>query len=131
MRQSAETVMTQLVRDRHPDISDADIPEAMTQIDMSDRRIGARIFGGAFSETSSNNYHCRGMGFASDGILKTTPGFQKKGGSSSSQVTAAADRRREREHAPALARYGGVEPGCSRCPDAKQRHADAVDAGFQ
>ena len=92
MRQSADTVLTQLVREAHPDISDANIPEAITQIDMSQRHIGARIFGGAFFESSSNSYHCRGMGFVGDGILKTTPGFQKKGGSSSSQVAQLQSR---------------------------------------
>lgn len=88
MSQAADTVMTQIVRETHPDISDADLPEAISQIDMSDPRIGARIFGTAFdvSSESSNTFHCRGMGRVGDGILKTTPGFQKKGASSSSQV---------------------------------------------
>lgn len=92
MAQSADTVMTQIVRETYPDISDADIPQAMTQIDQSDPRIPARIFGGVFygsersSESSVNTYHCRGTGRAGDGILKSTPGFEKKGASTSSQV---------------------------------------------
>jgi hypothetical protein len=90
--QSADQVMTQIVRETYPGILDADIPQAMTQIDQSDPRIPARIFGGAFygseltSESSVNTYHCRGTGRAGDGILKDTPGFQKKGASTSSQV---------------------------------------------
>ena len=89
MGQSADEVMTQIARETHPGIADADLPEAIFQIDQSDPRIAARIFGGAFygsESTSSNTYHCRGMGRAGDGILKTTPDFQKKGGSTSSQV---------------------------------------------
>ena len=82
--------MAEIVRETHPGISDADIPEAMSQIDQSDPRIGARIFGGVFytgeESSSSNTHHCRGMGRAGEGILKSTPGFQKKGASTSSQV---------------------------------------------
>ena len=81
--------MTQIVRETKPDIADADLPEAISQIDQSDPRIAARIFGGVFygpESTSSNTYHCRGTGEAGDGILRKTPGFQKKGASTSSQV---------------------------------------------
>ena len=91
-------MMTQIVRETYPDISDADIPQAMSQIDQSDPQIPARIFGGTFyssersSQSSVNTYHCRGTGRAGDGILKSTPGFQKKGASSSSQVAHLSSR---------------------------------------
>ena len=90
--------MTQIVRETYPDISDADIPQAMTQIDQSDPHIPARIFGGVFyssersSESSVNTFHCRGTGRAGDGILKSTPGFQKKGASTSTQVAQLSSR---------------------------------------
>ena len=105
MIQAADTVMTQIARDKHPGISDADLPGAISQIDVSDPRIGAQIVGTAFrrddSSQSSNNYHCRGMGRAGDGILKSTPGFEKKRGSTSSQVAElhAQVRRLEEEAA--------------------------------
>ena len=88
-------MMTQIVRETQPDIADADIPSAISQIDQSDPRIPARIFGGVFhgsESTSSNTYHCRGTGRAGDGILRTTPGFQKKGASTSSQVAHLSSR---------------------------------------
>ena len=104
MVQAADTVMTQIARDTHPGISDADLPAAISQIDVSDPRIGAQIFGTAFygsESSSSNTYHCRGMGRAGDGILKKTPGFEKKRGSTSSQVAElhAQVRRLEEEAA--------------------------------
>lgn len=119
MVQAADTVLTQIARETHPGISDADLPEAISQIDQSDPRVGARIFGTAFevssegSTRSVNTFHCRGMGRAGDGILKTTPGFQKKGASSSSQVSQLSSRlerlaeenARMRQHQVAMEEY--------------------------
>ena len=106
MIQAADTVMTQIARDTHPGISDADLPGAISQIDVSDPLIGAQIFGTAFrlddSSQSSNTYHCPGMGRANDGILKKTPSFEKKRGSTSSQVAQLqAEVRRLEEEAAA------------------------------
>ena len=57
--------------------------EAMSRIDTSDPTVGARIMATAFAQRS-NTYYCRGMGGAGKGILKTTPGFQRKGAAGAS-----------------------------------------------
>ena len=66
----------------------------MSRIDTSDPTVGARIMATAFTQRS-NTYYCRGMGDAGKGILKTTPGFQRKGAagasSSNSQTTRLQD----------------------------------------
>ena len=119
MSQSADTVMTQIARDRHPGISDADLPGAISQIDVSDPRIGAQIFGTAFygSESQSSNtntFHCRGMGRAGDGILKKTPGFEKKRGSTSSQVAQLQAEVRRLEEAAAARQQRMEEEAAAR-----------------
>ena len=86
--------MRGMVNDTWPGTVEDDMSEAMSRIDTSDPTVGARIMATAFTQRS-NTYYCRGMGDAGKGILKTTPGFQRKGAagasSSNSQTTRLQD----------------------------------------
>lgn len=86
--------MRGMVNDTWPGTAEDDMSEAMSRIDTSDPTVGARIMATAFAQRS-NTYYCRGMGDAGKGILKTTPGFQRKGAagasSSNSQTTRLQD----------------------------------------
>ena len=94
MREAEQEVMRGMVNDTWPGTAEDDMSEAMSRIDTSDPTVGARIMATAFAQRS-NTYYCRGMGDAGKGILKTTPGFQRKGAagasSSNSQTTRLAD----------------------------------------
>ncbi|KAL6219380.1 hypothetical protein ACLB2K_007139 [Fragaria x ananassa] len=72
-----------MVNDTWPGTAEDDMSEAMSRIDTSDPTVGARIMATAFAQRS-NTYYCRGMGDAGKGILKTTPGFQRKGAAGAS-----------------------------------------------
>ena len=72
-----------MVNDTWPGTAEDDMSEAMSRIDTSDPTVGARIMATAFAQRS-NTYYCRGMGGAGKGILKTTPGFQRKGAAGAS-----------------------------------------------
>lgn len=87
MERARDQVMRDVVLETQPGIPEEEMPTAITQIDQSDPRIAARIFGSAFS-TRTNHHWCRGMGDAGKGILKTTPGFQKKGVGFNQQLKA-------------------------------------------
>ena len=80
-----DQVMRDVVRETQSGISEDEMPTAMTQIDQTDPHLNARIFGTAFN-TRTNHHWCRGIRDTGVGILKTTPGFQKKGVGSSSQL---------------------------------------------
>ena len=86
MRQASDEVMAAIVRETWPDTQEEDMSEAMSRIDSSDLSVGARIMGTAFPPRG-NNFYCRGLGKKGEGVLKTTPGFQKKGASTSSRTT--------------------------------------------
>ena len=94
MREAEQDVIRGMVNDTWPDTAEDDMSEAMSRIDTSDPTVGARIMATAFAQRS-NTYYCRGMGDAGKGILKTTPGFQRKGAagasSSNSQTTRLQD----------------------------------------
>ena len=94
MREAEQEVMRGMVNDTWPGTAEDDMSEAMSRIDTSDPTVGARIMATAFAQRS-NTYYCRGMGGAGKGILKTTPGFQRKGAagasSSNSQTTRLQD----------------------------------------
>lgn len=94
MREAEQEVMRGMVNDTWPGTAEDDMSEAMSRIDTSDPTVGARIMATAFAQRS-NTYYCRGMGDAGKGILKTTPGFQRKGAagasSSNSQTTRLQD----------------------------------------
>ena len=75
--------MRGMVNDIWPGTAEDDMSEAMSRIDTSDLTVGARIMATAFAQRS-NTYYCRGMGGAGKGILKTTPGFQRKGAAGAS-----------------------------------------------
>ena len=94
MREAEQEVMRGMVNDTFPGTAEDDMSEAMSRIDTSDPTVGARIMAIAFTQRS-NTYYCRGMGDAGNGILKTTPGFQRKGAagasSSNSQTTRLQD----------------------------------------
>ena len=75
--------MRGMVNDTWPGTAEDDMSEAMSRIDTSDPTVGARIVATAFTQRS-NTYYCRGMGGAGKGILKTTPGFQRKGAAGAS-----------------------------------------------
>ena len=72
-----------MVNDTWPGTAEDDMSEAMSRIDTSDPTVGARIMATAFAQRS-NTYYCRGMGGAGKRILKTTPGFQRKGAAGAS-----------------------------------------------
>ena len=80
MREAEQEVIRGMVNDTWPGTAEDDMSEAMSRIDTSDPTVGARIMATAFTQRS-NTYYCRGMGDAGKGILKTTPGFQRKTGS--------------------------------------------------
>ena len=86
MRQASDEVMAAIVRETWPDTQEEDMSEAMSRIDSSDLSVGARIMGTTFPPRG-NNFYCRGLGKKGEGVLKTTPGFQKKGASTSSRTT--------------------------------------------
>ena len=94
MREAEQEVIRGMVNDTWPGTAEDDMSEAMSRIDTSDPTVGARIMATAFAQRS-NTYYCRGMGDAGKGILKTTPGFQRKGAagasSSNSQTTWLQD----------------------------------------
>ena len=94
MREAEQDVIRGMVNDTWPGTAEDDMSEAMSRIDTSDPTVGARIMATAFAQRS-NTYYCRGMGDAGKGILKTTPGFQRKGAagasSSNSQTTRLQD----------------------------------------
>ena len=77
MREAEQEVMRDMVNDTWPGTAEDDMSEAMSRIDTSDPTVGARIMATAFAQRS-NSYYCRGLGGAGKGILKTTPGFQRK-----------------------------------------------------
>ncbi|KAL6133197.1 hypothetical protein ACLB2K_065434 [Fragaria x ananassa] len=83
VREAEQEVMRGMVNDTWPGTADDDMSEAMSRIDTSDHTIGARIMATAFAQRS-NTYFCRGMGDAGKGILKTMPGFQRKGAAGAS-----------------------------------------------
>ena len=83
MREAEQEVMRGMVNDAWPGTAEDDMSEAMSRIDTSDPTVGARIMATAFAQRS-NTYYCRGMGDAGKGILKTTPGFQRKGAAGAS-----------------------------------------------
>ena len=94
MREAEQEVIRGMVNDIWPGTAEDDMSEAMSRIDTSDPTVGARIMATAFAQRS-NTYYCLGMGGAGKGILKTTPGFQRKGAagasSSNSQTTRLQD----------------------------------------
>ncbi|KAL6202742.1 hypothetical protein ACLB2K_026447 [Fragaria x ananassa] len=77
VREAEQEVMRGMVNDTWPGTAEEDMSEAMSRIDTSDPTVGARIMATAFAQRS-NTYYCRGMGGAGKGILKMTPGFQRK-----------------------------------------------------
>ena len=83
MREAEQEVMRGMVNDTWPGTAEDDMSEAMSRIDTSDPTVEARIMATAFAQRS-NTYYCRGMGDAGKGILKTTPGFQRKGAAGAS-----------------------------------------------
>ena len=86
MREASDEVMSAIVRETWPDTQEEEMSEAISRIDTSDPRVGARIMGTAFPPRE-NNFYCRGLGKKGQGVLKTTPGFQRKAGSTSSRTT--------------------------------------------
>ena len=94
MREAEQEVMRGMVNDIWPGTAEDDMSEAMSRIDTSDPTVRAQIMATAFAQRS-NTYYCWGMGDAGKGILKTTPGFQRKGAagasSSNSQTTRLQD----------------------------------------
>ena len=91
MREASDEVLSTLVREGWPDTQDSEMSEAMSRIDNSDPTIGARIMGTAFPPRA-NNFYCRGLGKKGEGVLKTTPGFQRKAASTSSRTTSTINR---------------------------------------
>jgi len=83
VREAEQEVIRGMVNDTWPGTAEDDMSEAMSRIDTSDPTVGARIMATAFAQRS-NTYYCRGMGDAGKGILKTTPGFQRKGAAGAS-----------------------------------------------
>ena len=77
MRQASDEVMTAIVRETWPDTQEEDMFEAMSRINTSDLRVGARIMGTTFPPRG-NNFYYRGLGKKGEGVLKTTSGFQKR-----------------------------------------------------
>ena len=91
MREASDEVLSTLVREAWPDTQDSEMSKAMSRIDNSDPTIGARIMGIAFPPRE-NNFYCRGLGKRGEGVLKTTPGFQRKAASTSSRTTSTINR---------------------------------------
>ena len=91
MREATDEVMSTVVRETWPDTQEEEMSEAMSRIDTSDPTIGARIMGTAFPPRG-NNFYCRGLGKRGEGVLKTTPGFQRKAASTSSRTTSTINR---------------------------------------
>ena len=91
MREASDEVLSTLVREAWPDTQDSEMSEAMSRIDNSDPTIGVRIMGIAFPPRE-NNFYCRGLGKRGEGVLKTTPGFQRKATSTSSCTTSTINR---------------------------------------
>ena len=91
MREASDEVMSALVRETWPNTQEEEMSEAMSRIDTSDPTIGARIMGTAFPPRG-NNFYCRGLGKRGEGVLKTTPGFQRKATSTSSCTTSTINR---------------------------------------
>ena len=91
MREASDEVMSAIVRETWPDTQEEEMSEAMSRIDTSDPTIGARIMGTAFPPRG-NNFYCRGLGKRGEGVLKTTPGFQRKAASTSSRTTSTINR---------------------------------------
>ena len=124
MREASDEVLSTLVREAWPDTQEEEMSEAMSRIDTSDPTIGARIMGTVFPPRA-NNFYCRGLGKKGEGVLKTTPKFQRKAASTSSRTTSTINRttqlesevQRLREHA-----------GLYSCPDSRtsvSAHASA------
>jgi len=91
VREASDEVMSTLVRETWPDTQEEEMSEAMSRIDTSDPTIGARIMGTAFPPRG-NNFYCRGLGKRGEGVLKNTPGFQRKATSTSSSTTSTINR---------------------------------------
>ena len=91
MREATDEVMSTVVREAWPDTQDEDMSEAMSQIDTSDLTIGSRIMGTAFPPRG-NNFYCRGLGKRGEGVLKNTPGFQRKATSTGTSTTSTINR---------------------------------------
>ena len=116
MREASDEVMSALVRETWPDTQEEEMSEAMSRIDTSDPTIGARIMGTAFPPRA-NNVYCRSLGKRGEGVLKTTPGFQRKAASTSSRTTSTITRttqlesevQRLREQQAAQATYNAVQ----------------------
>ncbi len=87
MRSAETSVMSAVARETFPDWPEEQMSDAISRLDTSDPIIGARIMGTAFPDRS-NEYYCRGMGDVGKGILKDTPGFQRKKGASSSRQSS-------------------------------------------
>ena len=103
MREASDEVLSTLVREAWPDTQDSEMSEAMSRIDNSDPTIGARIMGIAFPPRE-NNFYCRGLGKRGEGVLKTTPGFQRKAALTNSRTTqleSEVQRLREQQAAQA------------------------------
>ena len=91
MREASDEVMSAIVRETWPDMQDEEMSEAMSRIDTLDPTIGVRIIGTAFPP-KAKNFYCRGLGKKGEGVLKTTPGFQRKAASTSSRTTSTNTR---------------------------------------
>ena len=91
MREASDEVLSTLVREGWPDTQDSEMSEAMSRIDNSDPTIGARIMGTAFPPRE-NNFYCRGLGKKGEGVLKNTPGFQRKATSTGTSTTSTINR---------------------------------------
>ncbi len=105
MREASDEVMSAIVRETWPDTQEEEMSEAISRIDTSDPRVGARIMGTAFPPRE-NNFYCRGLGKKGQGVLKTTPGFQRKAASTSSRTTqleSEVERLRKEQAAQAAA----------------------------
>ncbi len=116
MREASDEVMSAIVRETWPDTQEEEMSEAMSRIDTSDPTIGARIMGTAFPPRA-NNFYCRGLGKRGEGVLKTTPGFQRKAASTSSRTTSTITKttqlesevQRLREQQAAQAAYNAAQ----------------------
>ena len=116
MREASDEVMSTVVRETWPDTQEEEMSEAMSRIDTSDLTIGARIMGTTFPPRA-NNFYCRGLGKRGEGVLKTTPGFQRKAASTSSRTTSMINRttqlesevQRLREQQAAQAAYNAAQ----------------------
>ena len=98
-------MMSAIVRETWPDKQEEEMSEAISRIDTSDPRVGARIMDTAFPPRE-NNFYYRGLGKKGQGVLKTTLGFQRKAASTSSRTTqleSEVERLREQQAAQAAA----------------------------